>query len=83
MADRDALAGLSIWSDWGVCVTEEMTAQEALCFIVKKCMVTHFPVRKVTAFGMIGNYCSCGVRIDGNWPNHVDNVVEALLGTTE
>ena len=64
-------------------MTDDMTAQEALCFIVKKCMITHFPVRQVTPFGLVGNFCSCGVRVDGNWPNHVDDVVEALLGNTK
>lgn len=38
----------------------------------------HFPVRKVTSLGLLGEYCLCGVRFVGNvtFPRHVIDLLE-------
>jgi hypothetical protein len=41
-------------------------------------MLSHFPVRKSTAFGSLGEFCLCGLRFNGDftYPVHVIALLE-------
>ena len=49
---------------------------------VQDLMITHFPVRQVTPFGLVGVFCSCGARCTDSWAGHVSNLVESLFNTS-
>jgi hypothetical protein len=48
-------------------------------------MLGHFPVRKVSPLGLLGEFCMCGVRfgIGLTYPIHIVHLLEAESGPVE